>query len=1009
VRAGATADVAQFVAPLLRRPRKTSTPAAVEPWTPDRWSKVTGLFDAALDCPVEERSAWLERACQGDVVLQRQVAELLTQFEQAGTFMERPPFAPAAMLATGELIQSRYRVEALLGRGGMGEVYRARDELVGEHVALKTLRLDTGDYDTLLRQFRREVQLARKVTHPSVCRVFDVGVHTDGTRQSPFFTMQLLEGETLAARIRRAGPLPKEQALLFAMQMAAGLHAAHGVGIVHRDFKSANVMLCADRAVVMDFGLALAPRADSGASHASASLSAALQVAGTLAYMSPEQLSGGAITAASDIYSFGIVLFEMATGRLPFNDRHILRSAMQRAAAAVPDVRGMAPELDVQWASVIERCLQRDPGKRFTSFAQVAESLKPRWHPPLPRLTRRRWFALGGAAAVSAAGVALVPVALRFYRQDVTLPEGADVLLGPIDNLTGDERFDALTELFRNQLAQSARVNVIDGRRVAEVLSQMGLQDRPRIDPGSIREAAWRLNAMLAIYGTVARIGPDYVLNVQLETRGAQPDAPRAKSLHSFASADPGALMQSVRDASLWVRETIGESPARIATSDILPDDATTPSWRALACYARGQQRFMQQDFNGAIDQFTEALAEDPQFTLAALRRADLLVSQYRQTEGFVQYRNALALLGKRAVTRPEELYGRGMFAADSGDFEGADRYFRTWSAEYPFDWRAPFYRMYPLCMSGHAAQALELLNALRPTLPNYGDLYVQLCRVNLVLGQTAKARALLPDIRRLNRPERAALQEAFIRFREADCVGCLEMLRGLQQSRSYRRSAADAMSHEGLLLIDAGFHEAAAARIDAFLRSGSWIDARPQQIALRMIQSWAEMLSGQRDAAIAHASEALAAEAGPLIVALAGTVYARLGAVDEAQRAQALCNGLEDIPLYRTTQHRIAGELARHAGDLPRALVELRAAAALEPPIAQRQYLIEALPPGSAERLDLCVKAVRTPWGQHMRPPPMHHIGALGIAVPEVIAAGLNEPFAQRFAATSKELKAYL
>src|SRR5262245_38154539 len=166
--------------------------------------------------------------------------------------MERPPFSPAAMLATGALIQSRYRVEALLGRGGMGEVYRARDELVGEHVALKTLRLDTGDYDTLLRQFRREVQLARKVTHPSVCRIFDVGGHTEGTRQSPCFTMQLLEGETLAARIRRAGPLPKEQALQFAMQMAAGLHAAHGVGIVHRDFKSGNVMLCADRAVVMD-------------------------------------------------------------------------------------------------------------------------------------------------------------------------------------------------------------------------------------------------------------------------------------------------------------------------------------------------------------------------------------------------------------------------------------------------------------------------------------------------------------------------------------------------------------------------------------------------------------------------------------------------------------------------------------------------------------------------------------------------------------------------------------
>jgi hypothetical protein len=174
------------------------------------------------------------------------------------------------------------------------------------------------------------------------------------------------------------------------------------------------------------------------------------------------------------------------------------------------------------------------------------------------------------------------------------------------------------------------------------------------------------------------------------------------------------------------------------------------------------------------------------------------------------------------------------------------------------------------------------------------------------------------------------------------------------------------------------------------------------------MIQAWAEMLAGERNAAVEHASEAIASETGPLIVALAGTVFARLGAVEQARRAQALCVGLEDIPLYKTAQHRIEGELARHAGDVPRALAELRAGAALEPRISHRQYLIEALPAGSAERLDLCVKAVRTPW-QHMRPPPMFHIGAMGIAVPEVNAAGLNEPFAQRFAATSKELKAFL
>jgi eukaryotic-like serine/threonine-protein kinase len=957
------------------------------------WRKATDLFDAALERPAEERRAFLESACLDDSALLSEASRLLAEFEKAGDFLEGSVFHPRQALSVGQRISNRYRIEALLGRGGMGEVYRAYDELVDERVALKTLRADLGGNAEFLRRFRREVQLARKVTHSSVCRIFDVGVHEEaGARPLHFFTMQLLEGETLAARLHRMGPLPIDAALAIAEQVAGGVDAAHAAAITHGDLKCANVMLSGDRAVVTDFGLARFSTATGGTLPAHSSIAAGIPFAGTLASMSPEQLEGRSATSASDVYAFGVLLFEAVIGKPPFNDQHLLRSAMQRVTSEAPDIRSMAPALDEAWARVIARCLRRDPAKRYASAGDAVRALRTRPRLQIPDWNRRSWLAAAGALT----GVALIPVTLRFYLQEPVLAEGAEIVLGTISNLTSEESFDAATELFRNQLAQSARVSLVEPGRILAVLRQMGGASDERIAPVALREAAWRVNAALTVFGTIASIGPDYVLNVQIESRGSQPDRPRTRLLRSFSASDPRALMSAVRDATRWVRQIAGETESAMASADVLPEDATTQSWRALAHYARGQQLFLAQQFNPAIDKFSEALAEDPKFTLAALRRSDLLVSQNRQVEGFQSYRAALRLLNERPVTRPEELYGRGMFALDSGDLETADRHFRTWAMEHPYDWRAPFYRMIPLCMSGHAEEALGLLERLRQNLPEYGDLYVQIVRALIMTGRTDAARALLPTVRKLNRPERADLHEAAILFREADCAGCLDVLRAVQKS-SYRRGAADAMMHEGLLLIDAGYPDVAAASADRFLRAGSWADARPHQIALQVIQAWAEMLSGRRDAAIENARNAIASEAAPLIIALAGTVFARLGATSLAQQALGATAGFDDIPIYRIARHRINGELARHAGNDELALNELRSASALEPAIAHRQYLIEALPAGSEERLGMSGNALRFPW-QTLRPPPMHQIGAVGIAVADLHSAGVREPFAVEF-----------
>src|SRR5215468_1129318 len=256
----------------------------------------------------------------------------------------------------GDLVAERYKILRVIGEGGMGEVYEAEDLLLKERVALKTLRDHVANDDTIIHRFKREIQLARKVTHPNVCRLFDVGIDKRGNREAAFLTMELLEGETLSARIRREGRMTTDEALPIAEQIAAGLAAAHAAGIIHRDLKCANVILVEApaglRAVVTDFGLARVAAEGSDQVTGDA-------VVGSPAYMAPEQVEGGRrLTAACDIYAFGVVLYEMVTGKLPFIGETPLATAVMRLREPPTPPRAVVPDLDPHWDEGILACLE---------------------------------------------------------------------------------------------------------------------------------------------------------------------------------------------------------------------------------------------------------------------------------------------------------------------------------------------------------------------------------------------------------------------------------------------------------------------------------------------------------------------------------------------------------------------------------------------------------------------------------------------------------------------------
>jgi tetratricopeptide (TPR) repeat protein len=409
--------------------------------TPGRWQRARKLFETAIERSPSEADAYLRAECAGDGELLSEIRRMLEEQQRTGT-LDHPPgeFTPSSsatppVFSPGQLVAGRYRIVRYLSRGGMGEVYEAEHPLLPDRVALKTLLPAIASDEAMIARFKQEIQLARKIAHPNVCKVFDLEWHqAEGATQGTilFLTMEFLQGETLASRIQRQGRMSAAEALPLLEQMADALDAAHRSGVIHRDFKTSNVMLVPSaegmRAVVTDFGLARGVSTDS---ESTATLTN--NVAGTLDYMAPELLTGSVATFRSDIYALGVVAYKMVTGALPFAGEAPLAAAFLRAQKPVPSPRTLAPDLDPKWEHAILRALDPDPGRRFSEVREFPRAL--RGEPvsvtvAVPSLTRRKVLAAACVVAALAAGWMgwrtwsrarnqPTPEAARLYQQGV--------------------------------------------------------------------------------------------------------------------------------------------------------------------------------------------------------------------------------------------------------------------------------------------------------------------------------------------------------------------------------------------------------------------------------------------------------------------------------------------------------------------------------------------------------------------------------------------------------------
>ncbi|MBI4470247.1 MAG: protein kinase, partial [Acidobacteria bacterium] len=439
--------------------------------TPERWQEIKDVFQSALGHEPEQRSAWLDKACSSDAEMRGKVEAMLQAHEEAGSFIEASAVDVAAELMAEEQTEVRigrdigpYRILSRLGSGGMGEVYLARDNRLGRQVALKLL----PDYFTTdgsrVKRFQQEARAASAISHPNIATLYDIG----DVDSVSYIAMEYVQGETLAAKMQ-AGSLDSTQVIDIGIQVAGALKEAHRKGIIHRDIKSGNIMLTPDGHVkVVDFGLARVTRTEEAALDGDGVLPATTEpglVMGTVAYMSPEQALGRATDQRTDLFSLGIVMYEMTTGRLPFSGASGSETIDKIVHAQPEAIARFNYSVPVQLEQIIRKCLEKEPERRYQSARDLLVDLKnlkrdQKTGTAVERRISRRRVVLAGLTIVT---LALAGGALYSFKGRGEVIDSIAVL--PFANTSGDPNLDYLgdgiSESITNSLSVFPKLKVI--------------------------------------------------------------------------------------------------------------------------------------------------------------------------------------------------------------------------------------------------------------------------------------------------------------------------------------------------------------------------------------------------------------------------------------------------------------------------------------------------------------------------------------------------------------------